>query len=100
MSERVAEKFMLDAIQEWGQPERTRVAAVQTLLDAVGFKATATCWPIFGGIWPRPCEGEQADAATAWLKDLTSHLPRGKFETEVAYLRAEIAACAKQNGKE
>lgn len=87
----VALMFMLHAVQEWGDPLAERLAAVQAVLDATGFKARATCYPIFGGIWRTPCQGPDAEAATQWLKDLTDTLPRGEFNTEARHVAAAIA---------
>ena len=84
----VAARFMLRAIQEWGQSEEDRVAAVQALLDAADFKATATGWPIFGGIWKSACTGPDGDAATAWLKLVTDTMKRGEFNSEVRHIEA------------
>lgn len=81
-----ATHFMLYAVQEWGDPDVKRIAAVQKVIDLAGFKATATCWPVFGGIWPKPCEGKDGEAATAWLKKLTDDLPRGKMEIEEKFI--------------
>lgn len=88
--EDAATGFMLHAVQEWGDPDEKRIAAVQEVLDAAGFKATATCWPVFGGIWPKPCEGKDATAATEWLKSLTDDLPRGDVHTEIAFVKQRI----------
>ena len=88
----VGKDFVLLAIQDWGQPEIQRMAAVQAVLTAAGFKAQATCGPVFGSIWPKPCAGPQATVATEWLKDLTATMPRGRFETEVEHVEAAIAA--------
>ena len=55
--ERIATRFMLEAIQDWGQTEEERRQAVQNLLDAAGFDAKAIKGPVFGGIWPKPCTG-------------------------------------------
>lgn len=89
---RVANNFMLDAIQEWGQPEEKRIAAVQAVVDAAGFNARATCFPVFGGIWPRGCEGPDGEAATQWLKNLTTKLKRGEYNSEVRQIVEAIDA--------
>ena len=91
---RTAENFVLTAIQEWGDPDEKRVAAVQAVLDAAGFDATATCWPVFGGIWPKPCAGNDGEAATAWLKELTDTMPRGRVQDEIAHVDSTIHARA------
>lgn len=82
----IAEWFVLQAIQEWGQPEAERVKAVQRVLDAAGIDAQATCWPVFGGIWPGPCTGHEAERATQFLSALTKTMQRGKFEREAAHV--------------
>ncbi len=87
-----AEWFVMDAIQDWGQPPATRVAAVQAVLDAAGFCAVAKCGPIFGGIWLHACEGADGEAATAWLVKITETMPRGHYEDEVAHVEAAVAA--------
>lgn len=92
MSHDIAAQFILLAVQDWGHPESKGIAATQAVLDAAGFIATATCRPVFGAIWPKPCVGPGAAAATEWLKSLTETMPRGKFETEVAHVEAAIAA--------
>lgn len=84
--EKIASRFITTAICEFGQSEETRIAAVQALLDFKGFKAKATCWPVFGGIWPKPCEGENGEEATKWLKEITDTMKRGKFETECEHV--------------
>ena len=76
---------MLDAIQEWGDPPEVRIKAVQDVLDAAGFSATATCWPVFGGIWPKPCVGLEGAEASTWLQKLTAPMQRGKFEEAIDY---------------
>jgi len=88
---RIATSFVLHAIQEWGQSTEKRIAAVQAVLDAVGFDARATCAPVFGGIWPKPCEGIDGFAASEWLKDLTRTMKRGHFEDEVAHVEHYIS---------
>lgn len=90
----IADRFVLKAIQEWGQPTAERIAAVQAVLTAAKFSATATCYPVFGGIWPKPCDGPDGEAATQWLRHLTNSMPRGRFENETAHVAAEIAARA------
>ncbi len=87
----VADTFLFHAIQEWGQPIEARIAAVQNLLNEAGFDATATCPPVFGGIWPKPCEGDDAETASAWLKNLTETMVRGRYQDEVAHIESELA---------
>ncbi|MDZ4263798.1 MAG: hypothetical protein U1B30_15885 [Pseudomonadota bacterium] len=88
----IADRFILHAIQEWGDPPADRIKAVQQVLDAAGIKASATCWPVFGGIWPKPCVGPEGEAATAWLKELTDTMQRGRFEEESAHVVRMIKA--------
>lgn len=88
----IAVKFMLQAVQDWGQGEGDRIAATQALLDAAGFDAKASCGPVFGAIWPKPCSGRDGEAATAWLKQLTETMERGEFNSECAQIDAAIAA--------
>lgn len=90
MSDRAASTFILRAIQDWGQSETEGIAAVQAVLDAAGFKATATCRPVFGGIWPKGCTGQDGGSATAWLKNLTDTMNRGRFEDERDHVSSEI----------
>ena len=91
MSEKAASRFMIEAICDWpGQKEETKIAAVQQLLDEAGFKATATSFPVFGGIWFSPCAGPDGEEATKWLKDLTDNLKRGKIEREIEQVQAAI----------
>lgn len=85
-----ASTFVLRAIQEWGQPHEHRVAAVQGVLDAAGFDAKATTFPVFGGIWNEPCAGPEGEEATAWLKSLTETMPRGRFQDEEAHVQRFI----------
>ncbi len=85
-----SDRFLLYGIQDWGQSEADRIKATQDLLDAAGFKAKATCGPVFGGIWPSPCKGDDGEAATAWLKQLTDSMKRGKYEMEVAHIEAAL----------
>lgn len=91
MTDRAANIFMLQAIQEWGQSESERLSAVQGLLNAVGFDAVATCWPVFGGIWQKPCTGKDGEEATAWLKALTDNLKRGAYNSEVSQINEAVA---------
>jgi hypothetical protein len=91
MSDKVAELFVLRAIQDWGQSEADRIAAVQAVLDAAGFKAAATSGPVFGRIWPSPCTGEDGEAASAWLQHLTTSMRRSKFEHEAEHVKNAIA---------
>ena len=86
----IAERFVLQAIQEWGQSKAERIAAVQAVLDAAGFKADAQGWPVFGGIWNKPCTGPDGEAASAWLKNLTDTMQRGDFNDEVRHVAALI----------
>jgi hypothetical protein len=85
-------RFVLRAIQEWGQADEERIKAVQGVLDAAGFDAKATCWPVFGGIWPKPAEGPQGEAASAWLRELTDTMERGHYEDEVEHVERAIQA--------
>ncbi len=78
--------FVLQGIQEWGQSEANRIAAVQGVLDAAGFDAKAICWPVFGGIWGKQCEGPDGEAATRWLQNLTDTMQRGEFNEEAAHV--------------
>lgn len=87
---RIPETFILRAIQEWGQSDDDRRRAVQGVLDAAGFNATATCGPVFGRIWPKLCDGPDGELASAWLKELTDTMPRGRFEDEAAHVAAAI----------
>ena len=87
-----ATRFMLQGVQEWGQSEDDRVKATQDLLDAAGFNAKALIGPILGGIWKEPCcEGPDEERATAWLRNLTDTMPRGRFQDEVAHIEKCIA---------
>lgn len=92
MTDRVANRFMLQAVQEWGQSEAERIKAVQDLIDAAGFKATATCGPVFGAIWPAPCTGDDGHEASDWLHNLTKAMPRGKYEREIDYINDALNA--------
>ena len=86
----VATRFVMYGIQEWGQTDSTRIAVTQDVLSLAGFDAIATCGPVFGKIWPKECGGEDAAAATFFLKQLTELMPRGKFETEVDHVEQAI----------
>lgn len=88
--ESVAAIFMLEAIQEWGQPEDTRIAAVQNVLDVCGFEATAKGWPVLGMIWSAPCEGKDGDDATEFLSRLTKRLKRGEMQSECRQVEQAI----------
>ena len=81
----IARKFVSEAVICYGS-EAAQVQAVQGVLDAAGFDATATCAPVFGAIWPRPCDGPEADAASSWLDWLTSTMDRGDFHDEVTHV--------------
>ena len=81
----IARKFVSEAVIGYGS-EAAQVQAVQAVLDAAGFDATATCAPVFGAIWPRPCAGTEADAASAWLDQITSTMDRGDFHNEVIHV--------------
>lgn len=88
--EEVSKKFVLRAIQDWGQTEADRIAAVQAVLDAAGIRAKATCGPVFGGIWPKSCNGPEAQRATVWLKSLTDGMKRGQFNAEAQHINDMI----------
>lgn len=88
--EAVARHFLMTAVQEWGDADKAKVAAVQEVLDVAGFKAAATCFPVFGAIWPKPCEGTEAAEATAWLKELVDTMRRGNAHDEIAHIEAKI----------
>jgi hypothetical protein len=88
----IATRFILHAVQEWGQSEDDRMVATQAVIDAAGFDAKATCSPVFGAIWPKPCEGPDSEAASAWLTALTKAMPRGKFEREVKHVEMAMRA--------
>jgi len=92
-SEGAANIFLQRAVQDWPhhRPQQ-KIAAVQTVLDMVGFTARATCWPAFGAIWPNPCTGPDGPEATAWLKALTVGLNkvRGDASTELRFIRETI----------
>jgi len=92
MDDWIETQFMLLAVQDWGQSEESGIAAVQAVLDAAGFKATATCRPVFGSIWPKSADGQEGDAATRWLRTLTSTMKRGNFESAAEHIRAAIIA--------
>lgn len=98
MGSEIATKFVLLAIQEWGQSEVDGRKAVQDVLDAAGFKAVAASRPVFGGIWPKPATGEDSPAATAWLRKLTDTMPRGRFQDEVKHVEDSIASTTAQPG--
>lgn len=87
-----ANLFMMKAVCEFGDPDKDKIEAVQAVLDAAGFDARATCWPVFGGIWPKPCEGPEGAEATAWLQALTDGLQRGEYNSEVRQVEAAIAS--------
>lgn len=97
--ERVAALFMLHAIQEWGQSETERIQAVQAALDAAGFDARATCGPVFGRIWPKGCEGKDAELATLWLLALTDTMQRGEFNAEKRHVLNAIKARRAEEGR-
>lgn len=90
MNDRTANIFMLQAIQEWGQSESERLSAVQELLNAAGFDAVATCWPVFGGIWQKTCTGKDGEEATTWLQALTDNLKRGEYNSEVDQIEQAV----------
>jgi hypothetical protein len=87
-----ASRFLSVAICEFFDPDEVKIAAVQSYLDAAGFDARATCWPVFGGIWMKPCEGPEGEAATAWLKSVTDSLRRGDANDELRQLVAQLEA--------
>jgi len=88
----IAKRFVLMAIQDWGQREEDGIAAVLLVLRAAGFQAVPTCRPVFGNVWPKPFEGLDAEEAMVFMKHLTATMPRGKFETECAHVDSMIAA--------
>ena len=90
--ETLANRFVLHAIQDWGDAPAARIQAVQDVLDAAGLKTTATCWPVFGGIWPKPCDGPDGAVATAWRQTRMDPKPRGHFQEESAHVVQMIKA--------
>lgn len=88
----VARDFVLMAIQEWGQSDGERIAAVQAVLDAAGFNARAVDFPALRRFWQRePAEGPDGEVASAWLKELVASMPHGRFENEEAHVARGIA---------
>jgi hypothetical protein len=90
-SEGAANIFLQRVVQDWPhhRPQQ-KIAAVQTVLDMVGFNARATCWAAFGAIWTQDCTGPDGPEATAWLKNLTKTLPRGSYDAEHRHIREAI----------
>lgn len=84
--------FVSRAVCEFFDPDEVKIAAVQEVLDAAGFEATATCWPVFGGIWTEPCTGKDGEEATAWLQELTDTMVRGDANEEIAHVDRMIEA--------
>ena len=99
-AEHAAHEFISWAIQEWEQPDEQRIAAVQATLNVAGFNARATCWPVFRGIWPKPCEGLDAEEASKWLRELTDTLTlvSGHVEDEIDHVQAAIEKRIKSGG--
>jgi hypothetical protein len=86
-----ATMFMLYAVQEWGQTDAERVAAVQGVLDAAGWNARAEGFPVFGARWSsKVCSGPDGVAAATWLKELTGTMPRGEFNAEKWHVQTFI----------
>jgi hypothetical protein len=78
-------------VQDWPHHKpAAKLAAVQMVLDMAGFKAVATCWPAFGGMWPKTCDGPDGVEATAWLQELTNTLPRGEATLEIRHIRRAL----------
>lgn len=90
MSNDAASTFVVTAICDFGDTDEKKIAAVQAVLDAAGFDARATCWPVFGGIWRAPCTGPDSADATRWLAHLTDTMVRGKAEIEIKHVRDAI----------
>lgn len=74
---KIAQHYLLRAIQNWGQPDGDRQEAKRAYLTAAGFDL--------------PADDEIAEQ---WLADLLRHLPRGKFEVEVDFLAERLARCS------
>ena len=89
--EHIAETFLGFGIQEWGQSEDLKKAAIQAALDAAGFDAKAEGSIVFGGIMTKVCSGPDGKKATAWLQELLDTMPRGRFQTEVAHIEKCIS---------
>lgn len=86
----MANLFIMRVVQDWPHiSEKQAIDAVQTVLDAAGFVANATCKPVFGGIWPKPCTGPDGAEATVWLQELTDGLTRnrGDVNREIEYVK-------------
>lgn len=84
-----AQRFVSFSVHDEG-PEGLRLKAVQGVLDAAGFDAVATCWPVFGGMWLRPCKGPDGPEATEWLQSLTDTLPLGRKAEKAAHVEAAV----------
>ena len=79
------------------EEERKRIEIVQALIDAAGYRATATCSPDPSGRWPTAPTGEDWDVVNLWLDALVG-LVRSKadrpFREAVNCVEAQIAARA------
>jgi hypothetical protein len=91
MSDRIANTFMLRAVQDWGQSTQERAEATAAYLKAAGFDVEPSGYPIFGGMFPQqPIKGKDGEAAHAWLAGVLKNLKRGEYNSEIEQLNAAI----------
>jgi hypothetical protein len=90
--EAAAKRFLLRAMQEWGQTDKERAEATADYLRAAGFKVIPSGFPVFGAMFrTQKMRGQDAEAAYAWLHGTLEGLRRGEFNSEVEQLRKAAA---------
>lgn len=88
----IAEAFLQDVVQEWGQTEDKRLTTAQAVLDLLGLRAKVTrLKATFGRLWSIDVEGNDAVEARALLHSITVDLHRGEYWNEVDQIRRALA---------
>ena len=85
--ERLAIRFILKGVYAWEDKREDRVEAVQKVIDAAGFNATANNFPF---MWRRMEEaditGTDALEARVWMNEMLATMPIGKVEREINHV--------------
>jgi hypothetical protein len=92
-TEKVAKLFMLQGVQDWGQPRSERERAVADYVRAAGFDVEPSAVVVFGGV-VTDFKGPDAEPAKEWLLNTLTAMPRGKFENEIEHLVSALNARA------
>lgn len=95
--DRLADAFITDAVQAWGQTPEARIAAVQAIVTEARWNAQIVgggpSGPILCALPLRlDATGPDAVAVTGWLGDLMLSMPWGRYQDEARHVAAAIEA--------